>query len=161
MNFTIYLPLDSYINPNGELDTFGKIHVNLGDSAFPSEDWTDFGRIIILHWLNNINKILASEIKVVECSFMDGPYSFYIEEISKSVWKISTVKRWFDGKKDGETIEKEEEINSKQIVDEIFKAAEARRNFDAKNDRQDIVKQNEETFQKFQIANQHYFGKFN
>ncbi len=153
--FTVYLPLDTYIKSDNILDTFGDFHIKLGDYAFPSESWTDFGRIVILHWLD-IMQILNNETKEIECDFMDGAYLIYFKEITKQIWKISLVREWFDGEKDGETIEKEAEVSSLQIVNEIFEKAIARIKLD--KDRGEKYKDlNDSMIKDFEITKQNYF----
>ena len=154
--FTIYFPLDSYIKGNNKLDTFGEFHIELGEYAFPDKSWTDFGRDVVLMWLNNVSEILNGEVKSAECSFMDGPFHISFQEKTKETWKISLVRRWFDGKEDGETIEKEAEVNSLEIVNEIFGATISRISLD-KNRGEKYKDLNDSLIENFEAAKQNYF----
>jgi hypothetical protein len=154
--FTIYLPFDTYVKGNDILDTFGDFHIKLGDHAFPGEGWTDFGRDLVLHWINDVIQILNNETKVIECDFMDGAYLIYFKEITKQIWKISLVREWFDGEKDGETVEKEAEVSSLQVVNEILEKAIARIKLD-KQRGEKYKDLNDSIIKDFEIAKQNYF----
>jgi hypothetical protein len=50
------------------------IHWDFGHMQYPSDDWMDFGAVIVPWWLvNSHDMILGSE--GARFSFMDGPYS--------------------------------------------------------------------------------------
>ena len=55
------------------------IFISNGDINYPSEDWLDFGTIILGWWLYQSGKLLDGN-EAVEFLFMDGPYKVKITQ---------------------------------------------------------------------------------
>ena len=141
---------ESYIK-SGKVDDFGKIHIEIGDYAFPDKEWTDFGRIIVFWWLDAFIKLLSGERKKVECKFMDGSYRFDVETTnSPQVWRISLIREWADSE---ETCE-QSEIDVKQATDEFLPIVTQIKDWDANAGRMKYVENIESFMKKFFILRQ-------
>ena len=118
--FKICIESDSYIWKSGEVDDFGKIHIQLNNYAFPDENWTDFGRTIVGWWMQSFKELLMKEKTKVECDFMDGNYRFDITAINSKIWKIELIKE----KAESEEIEQVGEIDADQATETLLEAVE-------------------------------------
>jgi len=76
---TIKNQLDIYVD-DGSIDFLesgsvtGIISFQSGDFFFPEKEWNDFIVVILVWWINSINKLIKQGSGNVDLRFMDGPY---------------------------------------------------------------------------------------
>jgi hypothetical protein len=67
----------------------GPIWLQVGSVAFPEEHWSDFPVAIVGAWLQAALKIHAGADQQAVCYFLDGPFSFTIDQRSPTIWRIA------------------------------------------------------------------------
>ena len=115
--FNIYNSIDSYEKWGGGI---GDIYVSLDDFAFPGKGWTDFGKNILVWWLDEFRKLHAGEAKKVQCKFMDGNYRFDVTVINSKTWKVEFIKE----RAESEEIQQVGEVNADQATETLLEATE-------------------------------------
>jgi hypothetical protein len=55
-------------------------------TAFPNTRWSDFPVVILGWWLEPVCQILLGKTRVLECRFMDGPFSVRLEQQHDDTW---------------------------------------------------------------------------
>lgn len=63
----------------------GDIHLIIDNYSFPSDRCYDYPVTILGWWLENCIKLNSQVEDIVENYFMDGPYEFWTEKVSKTV----------------------------------------------------------------------------
>lgn len=74
-NFQIVVKAGEELKNKGG-STIIDIRTVINDKPHPSEEWSDFGFIIIGWWINNYVKLIKSKDQTYFNNFMDGPYGF-------------------------------------------------------------------------------------
>ena len=54
---------------------YANISLKVGESIFPSVDWTDFVVVVLTWWAEAMVRLLRGELERVKVRFMEGPYS--------------------------------------------------------------------------------------
>lgn len=95
----------------------GTIALCIDDTYFPDKGWNDFVVIILDWWLSGMNDYLSKSTDVCECKFMDGGFSFEIQEIG-TLWRVRLFKNGYT-----EPILERESIEEPLIVLKAFTSA--------------------------------------
>jgi hypothetical protein len=116
--FTINFPLNSYLIETKKVNQFGEIFVQVGEFAFPSKNWTDFGAVILFWWLHEISDLMSEkDVRRIQCKFMDGNFRFDVEETdSINIWKVYFIRE----KSNDDEIEQEANIDAERFTDELL-----------------------------------------
>ncbi len=120
-DFTVHLPLETYISRNSEVKTIGDVYIELDGYFFPEKNWYDFGENLLSWWTEEFTKLLNGEEAKVKCGFMDGPFRFDIEIQNNKTWKIQCIKEYSSS----EECEYKAEINPIQSSKNLLNAVNA------------------------------------
>lgn len=62
------------IQRNRNDNVTGGIHLQIGETHFPSATWQDFPVIIVAWWAQALTALLGGSVDVQDLRFMDGPF---------------------------------------------------------------------------------------
>jgi hypothetical protein len=82
----IVAPNSLEMSPHGSLT--GIITIRAGSACFPDEHWNDFPVVILSWWLKSVPQILSGKTHVWNCTSMDGPFSFHLEQQHEDTWTL-------------------------------------------------------------------------
>ena len=63
----------------------GVIYLALNDFNFPDANWSDLPIALLAQWVPAFRKLARGITAVVDCSFMDGPFSFHLDRRGEQV----------------------------------------------------------------------------
>lgn len=146
-DFTVHLPLETYISEEGGVKTTGDIYIELDGYFFPEKDWYDFGENLLSWWTEEFIELADREETKIECGFMDGPFRFIIEIKSDKTWQIRCIREYAESEKCEYKAEIDSIQASKSLLNAVdkmlgfFKKNEMRKSFDFMDERkQKLIK---------------------
>ena len=75
------------------------LYLEIGNTFFPEKGWTDLASKLVPVWSEQLAVLLNSDIGVVDCHFMEGPFFFYVSTDGDRDLTIELVKRQLRGNK--------------------------------------------------------------
>jgi len=98
----------------------GLIYLKVGGNSFPDSGWDDFPVTILAWWLRDTLSLFQNKASSVQCSFMDGPYSFGLRSVEGKCY-LDLIAR----SSSEESVLSTHHIDPKQLLDSQLSAAKA------------------------------------
>jgi len=78
-SFSVHLdPASLHASTSGAIT--GRLHVKVGNRAFPEVEWSDFPVIVLGWWCNAVGLVASHAVTSVNLRFMDGPLGMTLSE---------------------------------------------------------------------------------
>lgn len=88
MTAKIVIAPDTWAARTPQSNVTGIIYLEVDGRSFPDSQWSDFPIIVLGWWLKGLADLAQGLSSSCEGLFMDGPFSFQIEQLSPSTLKL-------------------------------------------------------------------------
>lgn len=94
-----------------------RIYTEIEGTAFPTQDWYDFGIVMLGWWAEEVNALEDGRLTTATLRFMEGPYELRVTAHTRNRWSLFAQER-------GTTLITvlESQLGQKVVVEEVRRA---------------------------------------
>lgn len=90
-----------------------RIYAEIEGTAFPTQDWYDFGIVILGWWGEEANSLEDGKVTAATLRFMEGPYELRVTAPARDRWMLFAQERGMP------TASLQTELDSKDVIDQV------------------------------------------